>query len=74
MTALNVYAASVNPQLLAVTGAATGAKMAADKSAMRGSEAILDAVSTGKMPQAARSVSGGAGKIGGASYNALRGY
>lgn len=74
MTALNVYAAAVQPELLAITGVATGAKIAADKSAMRGSEAILDAVSTGKIPQAARSVSGGAGKIGGVGVNALSGY
>ncbi len=74
MTALNVYAASINPQLLAITGAATGAKIAADKSAMRGSEAVLDAVSTGQLPQAARTVSGGAGKLGGAASNALSGY
>lgn len=45
MTALNVYAASVNPAMLGITGAATAAKGAADKSAMRGSERILDAVS-----------------------------
>jgi hypothetical protein len=71
MTALNVYAAAVNPQLLAVTGVATGAKAMADKSAMKGSEAILDAVSTGAMPQAARQFSGAAGKVGGAAANAL---
>ena len=50
MTALNVYAAAVDPSLLAVTGAASLAKGAADKSAMRGSEAVLDAVSTGIIP------------------------
>lgn len=74
MTALNVYAAAVRPELLAITGAATGAKIAADKSAMRGSEAILDTVSTGAIPTAARSVSGGAGKVGAAATNALSGY
>lgn len=47
MTALNVYGASVDPSLLAVTAAATAAKGAADKGAMRGSEELLDAVSTG---------------------------
>lgn len=50
MTALNVYAASVDPSMLAVTGAATAAKAAADQSAMKGSADILKAVSTGKIP------------------------
>ncbi len=44
MTALNVYAASVDPSMLAITAAATAAKSGADTSAMRGSERILDAV------------------------------
>ena len=47
MTALNVYAATIDPALLAVTAAGTVAKESADKSAMRGSEALLDALSTG---------------------------
>ena len=47
MTALNAYAIAVDPTMLAITGAATAAKSAADRSAMRGSEAVLDAVSTG---------------------------
>ena len=74
MTALNVYAASVNPHLLAVTGVATGAKIAADRSAMRGSETILDAVSTGVIPQAARSVSGKAGQVGGGGAALVQDY
>jgi len=64
MTALNVYAAAVDPTMLAVTAGATAAKGAADNSAMRGSEAILDAV-TGFTPTPAPSatlpaVAGGA--------------
>jgi hypothetical protein len=51
MTALNVYAASVDPSLLAVTAIGTAAKGTADRSAMRGSEAVLDAVSTGVIRQ-----------------------
>lgn len=53
MTALNVYAASIDPTMLVVTGAAQAAKTGADRSAMRGSEGLLDAVSTGviKPPQ-----------------------
>ncbi len=47
MTALNVYAAAVDPTMLAVSGAATIAKDGADRSAMRGAEALQDAVSTG---------------------------
>lgn len=45
MTALNVYGATVNPSLLAVTAVASGAKGAADRKAIAGSEALLDAVS-----------------------------
>lgn len=47
MTALNVYAAAVEPSMLAVTAGATVAKQSADSSAMRGAEAIQDAVATG---------------------------
>lgn len=47
MTALNVYAASVDPAMLGITAAATAAKEVADRSAMKGSERILDSVSTG---------------------------
>lgn len=47
MTALNVYAATVDPAMLAVTGIASAAKEGADRSALKGSEEILDAVSTG---------------------------
>ena len=47
MTALNVYAATVDPAMLAVTGAASAAKGMADSTAMRGSERLLDSVSTG---------------------------
>lgn len=47
MTALNVYAATVDPAMLTITAAASAAKSGADRSAMRGSEQILDAVSTG---------------------------
>lgn len=50
MTALNVYAAAVDPTMLAISGAATAAKEGADRSAMRGSEGLLDAVSTGVIP------------------------
>jgi hypothetical protein len=50
MLALNIYGAALDPKLLAVTGVGTAAKLAADKSAMRGSETILDAVSTGNIP------------------------
>jgi UDP-N-acetylglucosamine transferase subunit ALG13 len=45
MTALNVYGATVNPSLLAVTAVASSAKGAADRKAIAGSEAILDVVS-----------------------------
>lgn len=51
MTALNVYAASVDPTMLTLTGAASAAKAGADASAMRGSEGLLDAVSTGVIPR-----------------------
>lgn len=53
MTALNVYAATVDPAMLGITGAATMAKEAADMSGRRGAEGLLDAVSTGviKSPQ-----------------------
>lgn len=74
MTALNVYAAAIDPKLLAATAAGGAAKMAADKTAMRGSERLLDVVSTGQAPQPARSISGGAGKIGAAGANALSDY
>lgn len=45
MTALNVYAATVDPTMLAVTGAASAAKGSADRAARRGSEELLDVVS-----------------------------
>ena len=51
MTALNVYAASVNPAMLLASGVGAGAKEA-DRSAMKGSEALLDAVSTGTIRSA----------------------
>lgn len=51
MTALNVYAAAVDPAMLAVTGAASAAKAGADRSAMQGSQRLLDAVSTGIVPE-----------------------
>jgi hypothetical protein len=72
MTALNVYAAAVDPTMLAVTATASAAKGAADKSAMQGSERILDAVSTGviKPPAPALPLRGvGAGS--GAAANQL---
>lgn len=47
MTALNVYAASIDPSLLAITGAASAAKGMADRSAMKGSQDLLDTVATG---------------------------
>ncbi len=47
MTALNVYAAAVDPAMLGITAAATAAKETADRSAMKGSERILDSVATG---------------------------
>lgn len=65
MTALNVYAATVDPAMLAVTAAGTAAKRAADKSALSGSERILDAVSTGKIPQRQGVATGGMGIAGG---------
>lgn len=52
MTALNVYAASVDPTMLAVTGLATAAKESADTSAMRGAEELLDGVARGTFPAA----------------------
>lgn len=60
MTALNVYAASVEPSMLAITGAAQTAKGMADRSAMKGADALQDAVATGiiKSPEASRSVRG----------------
>lgn len=64
MTALNVYAAAVDPSLLAITGAASMAKGAADKSAMRGSEAVLDMVSTGIIPPGAPAPNLGPAAIG----------
>lgn len=51
MSALNLYAAAVDPGMLAVTGTAQAAKGMADRSAMQGKEAILDAVSTGSIPR-----------------------
>lgn len=51
MTALNVYAAAIDPTMLAITAASSAAKETADRSAMRGSERILDAVSTGVIRQ-----------------------
>lgn len=58
MTALNVYAATVDPTMLAVTAAASGAKGAADRTARRGSEDLLDAVATGviRRPEAKSSI------------------
>ena len=47
MTALNVYAAAIDPTMLAISAGATAAKGGADRSAMRGAEAIQDAVATG---------------------------
>lgn len=47
MLALNVYAATVDPAMLSITAAGALAKNAADTGAMRGSEELLDAVSTG---------------------------
>ena len=64
MTALNVYAAAVDPSLLAITGAASMAKGAADKSAMRGSEAVLDMVSRGIIPPGAPAPNLGPAAIG----------
>ena len=72
MTALNVYAAAVDPTMLAVSAVGAAAKEGADKSAMRGSEAILDAVATGVIakPKAAASV-GRAAVGAGVGANAL---
>lgn len=50
MTALNVYAASVDPTLLAITGGASVAKNRADISGMRGSDRLVDAMATGIIP------------------------
>lgn len=73
MTALNVYAASINPAMLAVTGLGTGAKMAADRSAMQGSERILDTLATGKIPTNVAPVASGQAAVGGATaVNELR--
>lgn len=47
MSALNLYAAAVDPTLLAATATASAAKGAADRSAMSGAEGLIDAVSTG---------------------------
>lgn len=73
MTALNVYAASVNPAMLIASGAGAGAKAAADSSAMRGSEALLDAVATGAIKQAPKALATGSLSVGaGAGVNDLR--
>lgn len=48
MTALNVYAASVDPSMLAITGAASLAKRAADESVETAADEILDVISTGE--------------------------
>lgn len=60
MTALNVYAATVEPSMLAITGAAQTAKSLADRSAMRGADALQDMAATGviEAPKAGRSVRG----------------
>lgn len=72
MTALNVYAASVDPSMLAITGAAAAAKGAADRASMKGSENILDAVSTGVIasprPKPVLSGPAAAGGIAGSQY------
>lgn len=47
MTALNVYAASVDPAMLGITAAAEGAKRIADNSAMKGAQTLRDSVATG---------------------------
>ncbi len=75
MTALNVYAASVDPSLLAITAAASAAKAGADRSAMRGSERLLDAVSTGVIQKPApRPRVGSAAVAGAAAGNRLFGF
>lgn len=74
MTALNVYAASVEPSMLAITGAAQTAKGMADRSAMRGADALQDAVATGVInaPKASPSVRGVAAGAGAGANELLR--
>lgn len=67
MTALNVYAASVDPTLLFATGASQAAKTAADRAVERGKDGLLDMVSgyTQTAPQPNLSPLGAAGGIAG---------
>lgn len=67
MTALNVYGAAVDPSLLAITAAGTAAKTAADRGGMRGSEALLDVVSTGNIPKPVRAPTLNVPAVGGAA-------
>lgn len=50
MTALNLGAVAVDPSMIVVSGAATGAKTLADRSVNASAEALQDFVSTGRRP------------------------
>lgn len=68
MTALNVYAASVDPSMLAITGAASVAKRAADESVEAAADELLDVVATGKsMRPTVRSPAVASGVVGAAA-------
>ena len=75
MSALNLYAAAVDPTMLAATATATASKALADRSVRSGSEALLDAVSTGviRQPSAGGNI-GRAAQVAGVGSNALLDY
>jgi hypothetical protein len=62
MTALNVYAAAVDPSMLAITAAGATAKSMADRSAMNSADNLVDAAATGviKRPPAPMDIKDGA--------------
>lgn len=70
MSALNLYAAAIDPTMLAATATASAAKGAADRSVTKGSEGLLDFVATGQKRAAQKPVNVGrpasaAGQFGG---------
>ena len=59
MQALNLAAVAVDPTAIAGSAAATFAKDAADRSAMRGADSLQDMVATGQAPAAAPTTAAG---------------
>jgi len=67
MLALNLVAGSVNPGFLAATAAAQAAKSTADRSGIRGAEALQELVATGRARPVPTRDYGPASRLGGAA-------